>query len=504
MISANQLSVYGTKEDLCNVLPKDLRIPEKPAAPDHLETMDIPTDLSIAENSTNAQQRWNQVQECERKFEQLSENQKLSKLCCHTEWEPIETGQYFYTFDTDEGQQMQHQCREYTTTSMPRIHDVSKWKRTRVRGSVRKGARICPDIKICCRDDRHSIEVQVLSLFQDIVASWDWIVNDVYKYVTESLPLKEKEDTTSEKSICQVRPRQNTAVTLTSVSIHVLERKWIEIESQRSHNPKCDEVSKVITDYYDMDQSVPRGSDGAIHYSDIIEECRMKSDEGTGIDCNILDSRNIEIFSSVLTLCQSWYPIFKWRLRSFEQFKDIQEFNAVDPALQDNVLSPKGFIEYYIYHVGNELNSTKNNVFIPGGKCFKRGRQAIFFTTVIRWKTHVMWVKTPYDLTKPRIAPSKNSWKRLQKVQLEARSRENLQFYQTRLHAVFLYKTLFAACNEKAICIKTQEWALPQGSLNSESHVPTEFAIWTTRSTKSRRKTILGTIERFEKLRRNL
>ena len=138
----------------------------------------------------------------------------------------------------------QHQCREYTMSRNE--------KRTRVRGSVRKGARICPDIKICCRDDRHSIEVQVLSLFQDIVASWVWIVNDVYKYVTESLPLKEKEDTTSEKSICQVRPRQNTAVTLTSVSIHVLERKWIEIESQRSHNPKCDEVSKVITDYYDM------------------------------------------------------------------------------------------------------------------------------------------------------------------------------------------------------------------------------------------------------------
>ena len=29
--------------------------PEKPAAPDHLEKMEIPTDLSIAEHSTNAQ-----------------------------------------------------------------------------------------------------------------------------------------------------------------------------------------------------------------------------------------------------------------------------------------------------------------------------------------------------------------------------------------------------------------------------------------------------------------
>ena len=57
VISANQLSVYGATADLCNELPKDLRAREKPAALDHLETMEIPTELSIAEKSTNAQQR---------------------------------------------------------------------------------------------------------------------------------------------------------------------------------------------------------------------------------------------------------------------------------------------------------------------------------------------------------------------------------------------------------------------------------------------------------------
>ena len=80
VISANQLSVYGAIADLCNEVPKDLWAPGKPAAPDHLEKMEIPTDLSIAENSTNAQQRGNPVQEYERKIEQLSEDQKLSKL----------------------------------------------------------------------------------------------------------------------------------------------------------------------------------------------------------------------------------------------------------------------------------------------------------------------------------------------------------------------------------------------------------------------------------------
>ena len=68
-------------EDLCNEVPRDLRALVKPAAPDHLEKMEIPTDLSITRNSTNAQQRTNLVQEYERKFEQLPEDQKLSKQC---------------------------------------------------------------------------------------------------------------------------------------------------------------------------------------------------------------------------------------------------------------------------------------------------------------------------------------------------------------------------------------------------------------------------------------
>ena len=70
-ISANRLSVYGAIADL---LPKDLWAPGKPVAPDHLETMEIPTRPSAEETWTNAQQRRNLVQEYEKKFEQLSED----------------------------------------------------------------------------------------------------------------------------------------------------------------------------------------------------------------------------------------------------------------------------------------------------------------------------------------------------------------------------------------------------------------------------------------------
>ena len=68
---------------------------------------------------------------------------------------------------------------------------------------------------------------------------------------------------------------------------------------------------------------------------------------------------------------------------------------------------------------------------------------------------------TPCDLTKPRIAPYKNTWKRRQNTvfwcDLKLAQERGLQFYQTRSHAVVLHNTLPAACIEKAVRMKTTE-----------------------------------------------
>ena len=55
--------------------------------------------------------------------------------------------------------------------------------------------------KACYHDDRYSIEVQVPSLFQDNTAYWVRIVDNVDKYVTDSMLTKEEEDISSEKPI---------------------------------------------------------------------------------------------------------------------------------------------------------------------------------------------------------------------------------------------------------------------------------------------------------------
>ena len=121
LISPNQLSIFGAIADLCKELSEDSESSGTFEASDHLETMEIP-----AGPHTNEQQRRHLVQDYERRFEQLSDDQELSKLCPDAGSRIVEKGQYFFTLDTEEGDRMQHSCREYT---MPRCE-----KKTRAKG----------------------------------------------------------------------------------------------------------------------------------------------------------------------------------------------------------------------------------------------------------------------------------------------------------------------------------------------------------------------------------
>ena len=171
-------------------------------------------------------------------------------------------------------------------------------------------------------------------------------------YVTESMPTTKEKDKASGKPIAKARPSEKPTVTLTSVSIPVLERIWIDIETQRSHDHKCYRVSKAITRLQRHDQSVPQRSDGAIHYRDIIEECRkQKFDDAS--------QWLLEDWTSTLAKGGGAKKRFQYCVNpnssnQFLYFRADQGHsrdNVVDPALQDNVLLPEGFTEY-LYHVG--------------------------------------------------------------------------------------------------------------------------------------------------------
>ena len=135
---------------------------------------------------------------------------------------------------------MQHFCREYT---MPRNE-----KKTRAKGWILKNTRIGPvlNIKVCRLEDRYSIDVLIESLFQDRAASWLRIVSGIDKYVAESMQTKEEEHGALGRPVANARPRLKPAVKLSSVSIPVRGRKWIDIETPRSHVQACYQVSKAM------------------------------------------------------------------------------------------------------------------------------------------------------------------------------------------------------------------------------------------------------------------
>ena len=61
--------------------PKIQRLRGKRAANEDLESMEMPAGLPIADLHTNSELQGNLLRDSERKFEQLPEDQKLSKLC---------------------------------------------------------------------------------------------------------------------------------------------------------------------------------------------------------------------------------------------------------------------------------------------------------------------------------------------------------------------------------------------------------------------------------------
>ena len=77
---------------MCREVSKDTMDSGKPEAHDLLESTEMPTELPTADSRTDGQRRRNLLQEYEQQFEQLSDNQKLSKLCSDAGLKTVERG----------------------------------------------------------------------------------------------------------------------------------------------------------------------------------------------------------------------------------------------------------------------------------------------------------------------------------------------------------------------------------------------------------------------------
>ena len=294
------------------------------------------------------------VQDYERRFEQLSDDQKLSKLCSDACLKIVEIGQYFFM-----DQMMWNIFAENK-------HCLETKRRLERNGGFFDSIQ-----------DRYSIEILVESLFQDRTASCVRIVNGIDKYVTESMETKEEEvHRTSGRPVAKARARLKPAVALSSVSV-ARERKWIDINPE-NYRHDCFLVSKAMTWLLRHDQSVPLEDDGAVLFDDVLEEfCKKKS---SMVICNVQLTNG--------KLCwrkedeREW---FQYCLNP-DSSKHFLYFRALQGHSGGNAVARQCTVTKRIYwlHLPRRECSQKNSIIrsglIPGGRSLKRGIHSVFFT----------------------------------------------------------------------------------------------------------------------------
>ena len=276
-----------------------------------------------------------------------------------------------------------------------------------------------------------------------------------------------------------------------------------------SYDHACYVISKAIIRLQRHDQKSSRETDGAVKYEDIVEEFnkrKRKNVEGASPWSlndwiSILAKRGgaKKRFQYCLNLHSSRHILF---------FRAIQgHFGgiAIDPALQDHVLSPKGFTAY-IYHVGNvsEVHSVIGSGLIRWGQSLKRGRQSVFFTYSEPMEDENWKDETSCDLTKPKSVPYKNTRKPHQKtvflVQFETRSRERIAVLPDKVARNRPLRHTASCLHRESGMHEDEGWAKPKGTLDSESTAgcKIKFANCSTRSPWTGCKNILWPTKRIK------
>ena len=118
-----------------------------------------------------------------------------------------------------------------------------------------------------------SVEVQGQSPPEDQTVSWIRIVNCIDKFVREAIPIQEEEKAPG-KPAAKARPMLKPSSTSGCDFTPFEQRQWIDIEIHESKGPFCFQVSKFITRLLRHSQEVYREADGAVHYDQVIDECK--------------------------------------------------------------------------------------------------------------------------------------------------------------------------------------------------------------------------------------
>ena len=237
--------------------------------------MVIPTELPTANQipQTDAEVQGNLFCDCEQKFADLPELEKLTKLCSNAGFSKnIEKGQFFITLDDDTPDSLQGSCREYTLSRSDQSSQVKGW----IRGDTKIGPVL--EVKVCYHQGRYGVEIRIEALFRDRTCSWVRIVNGINKDVTgtsEEIVVASVGKRSTGQLVAKARPRPTPTLTLSLVSTPYFERKWIHIKPG-IFNQGCFGVSYLMIRLLGHDESVHREDDGAVRFDDLTDLFKLR------------------------------------------------------------------------------------------------------------------------------------------------------------------------------------------------------------------------------------
>ena len=133
----------------------------------------------VVDRHTNTEFQGNLLREYECKFEQLPEDEKLSKLCFDTGFGIVEKdNSSLHVMQKKGPDEMKNLCRENTPRSGSIPGEKLDSEKTQKIGPVL-------DVKVFHHQDRYGVEIMVETLFQDGgTASCVRIVNGINKYIS--------------------------------------------------------------------------------------------------------------------------------------------------------------------------------------------------------------------------------------------------------------------------------------------------------------------------------
>ena len=172
-------------------------------------------------------------------MEKLPQPDQLKKVCTDAGFlKTVEVGQYFMTKHTDEFLQFAApvRCREYTLPRDDKSTDPTGW----IQGNTKIGPVL--EVTTSYLQGKHGVEIRIESVNKDNSHSWVRISDGLNKLVTDLIDKKyddnEQETSTTKtevfafasRSKAEAQPIRPSTTCSSSRTIHILARKWIDIE----------------------------------------------------------------------------------------------------------------------------------------------------------------------------------------------------------------------------------------------------------------------------------